>query len=53
MQFRLNDRGIVKARDFDEQVIDLFDDAEPFERKREKMALYTDVIAPPTKYCAS
>jgi hypothetical protein len=55
MQFQLNDRGIVKAKDFDEQVIDLFDDAEPFERKREKMALYTDVKRLPylesCRYC--
>lgn len=57
MQFQLNDRGIVdaKAPEFEAQCIDLFDDSEPWERKREKMDTYTDVSRLPylesCRYC--
>jgi len=57
MQFQLNDRGIVpaKAAPFADQCIDLFDDSESFERKREKMDTYTDVSRLPylesCRYC--
>ena len=57
MQFQLNDRGIVdaKAPEFEGQCIDLFDDSEPWERKREKMDTYTDVSRLPylesCRYC--
>ena len=45
MQFQLNDRGIVdaKAPEFEGQCIDLFDDSESWERKREKMDTYIDI----------
>ena len=57
MQFQLNDRGIVdaKAPEFEGQCIDLFDDTESWERKREKMDTYTDVSRLPylesCRYC--
>lgn len=57
MQFQLNDRGIVdaKAPEFANQCIDLFDDTESWERKREKMDTYTDVSKLPylesCRYC--
>lgn len=57
MQFQLNDRGIVnaKAEEFYDQCIDLFDDTETWERKREKMDTYTDVSKLPylesCRYC--
>lgn len=57
MQFQLNDRGIVdaKAPEFANQCIDLFDDSESIERKREKMDSYTDVSKLPylesCRYC--
>ena len=57
MQFQLNDRGIVdaKAPEFEAQCIDLFDDSESWERKREKMDTYTDVSRLPylesCRYC--
>ena len=42
---QLNDRGIVdaKAPEFEGQCIDLFDDSESWERKREKMDTYIDI----------
>lgn len=57
LQFQLNDRGIVdaKAPEFEAQCIDLFDDTESWERKREKMDTYTDVTRLPylesCRYC--
>lgn len=57
MQFQLNDRGIVdaKAPEFADQCIDLFDESESIERKREKMDTYTDVSKLPylesCRYC--
>ena len=57
MQFQLNDRGIVDAKgpEFEWQCIDLFDDTESWERKREKMDTYTDVERLPylesCRYC--
>lgn len=57
MQFQLNDRGIVdvKAPEFEGQCIDLFDDTESWERKREKMDTYTNVSRLPylesCRYC--
>lgn len=57
MQFQLNDRGIVdaKAPEFEGQCIDLFDDTESWDRKREKMDTYTDVSRLPylesCRYC--
>lgn len=57
MQFQLNDRGIVEAKapEFEWQCIDLFDDSESWEHKREKMDTYTDVSRLPylesCRYC--
>ncbi len=59
MQFQLNDRGIVDAKSpaFESQCIDLFDDAEAWERKREKMDTFTDPSRLPyleaCRYCSS
>lgn len=58
MQFQLNDRGIVdaKAPEFEGQCIDLFDDTESWERKREKMDSFTDASLLPyleaCRYCS-
>ncbi|MDR2176359.1 MAG: hypothetical protein LBO82_10560 [Synergistaceae bacterium] len=41
MQFKLNDRGICEP--LPHEYIDLFDDSEPLEKKREKMRNFTDI----------
>jgi hypothetical protein len=41
MQFKLNDRGLCAP--LEHEFIDLFDDSEPLERKREKMRDFTDI----------
>ena len=57
MQFQLNDRGIVDAKNavFADQCIDLFDDTETWERKRAKMDLFTNAEKLPyleaCRYC--
>lgn len=57
MQFQLNDRGIMdaKAPEFEGQCIDLFDDTESWDRKREKMDTFTDASRLPyleaCRYC--
>jgi hypothetical protein len=55
MQFQLNDRHIVCAGEHPEQGIDLFDDTESWETKRDKMDTYTDVSRLPylesCRYC--